>query len=135
MKVIVDTNVFVSGIFFTGPPYRILQAWKEGQIQLVTSPSILAEYREVALRLSERYSKIDILPIINLVMVNAAIVEAESFTTAVCDDPDDDMFLACSIASDVQIIVSGDKHLLKLNGYHDIAIIRPKTFVDYYLKD
>ena len=135
MKVVIDTNVFVSGIFFTGPPYMVLEAWKDGHIQLVTSPVILAEYREVALRLSEQYPVIDILPFIDLVMVHAEIIQAESLPSPVCEDPDDDMFLACALAGDCQIIISGDKHLLKLNGYQDIAIIRPKAFVDRYLRD
>ena len=133
MKVIVDTNVFVSGIFFSGPPYKILHAWNEGQIQFVISPLILAEYREVALRLANRYPQIDILPFIDLVMVHAMIVQAESLPAPVCEDPDDDMFLACALASDVQVIISGDKHLLKLNGYQNIIIIKPKKFVDRYL--
>ena len=133
MKVIVDTNVFVSGIFFSGPPYDILHAWNEGQIQLVISPLILAEYREAALRLANRYPQIDILPFIDLVMVHAMIVQAESLPAPVCEDPDDDMFLACALASDVQVIITGDKHLLKLNGYQSIVIIKPKNFVDRYL--
>ena len=58
MKVVIDANVFVSGVFFTGPPYKILEAWKDGRIQLVTSPVILAEYPEVALKLSEQYQDI-----------------------------------------------------------------------------
>ena len=47
MNLILDTNVFVSGIFFSGPPYRILQAWRDGTINLVTSPDILDEYVRV----------------------------------------------------------------------------------------
>jgi predicted nucleic acid-binding protein len=44
VRVILDTNVFVSGVFFTGPPARILQAWSAGQLSLVISPDILDEY-------------------------------------------------------------------------------------------
>lgn len=135
MKVILDTNVFVSGIFFSGPPFKILQAWRNDSIQLVISPLILEEYREVALRLADRYPQIDILPIIDLVMVNADIVQSESFAEPICEDPDDDTFLACAIASSVQTIISGDKHLLKLDGFQDITIIRPKAFVNRYLVD
>ena len=43
MRVILDTNVFVSGVFFRGPPYQILTAWRDGKIQLVVSPEILEE--------------------------------------------------------------------------------------------
>ena len=135
MKVILDTNVFVSGIFFSGPPFKILQAWRNDSIQLVISPLILEEYREVALRLADRYAPVDILSIIDLVMVNSDIVQAESFAEPVCEDPDDDMFLACAIGSSVRTIVSGDKHLLKVDGFQDITVIRPKAFVNRYLLD
>lgn len=47
MKVVLDTNVFVSGLFFSGPPYEILDAWRHGKLHLVVSPPILDEYRRV----------------------------------------------------------------------------------------
>ena len=61
MKIVLDTNVLMSGIFFTGPPYQILQAWRDGAIRLVVCPEILAEYRDVAVRLNRTYKAIDIL--------------------------------------------------------------------------
>lgn len=54
-------------------------------------------------------------------------------TEPVCDDPDDDKFLACAIASGTKIIVSGDKHLLRVSGYQGIEVLKPKTFIDVYL--
>jgi hypothetical protein len=53
MKVILDTNVFVSGAFFSGPPFQILAAWREGRVQLIISPEILEEYRRVGKILAE----------------------------------------------------------------------------------
>jgi predicted nucleic acid-binding protein len=40
VRVILDTNVFVSGVFFRGPPYEILESWRDGKVQLVVSPEI-----------------------------------------------------------------------------------------------
>ena len=51
MRVVLDTNVFISGIFFTGPPFEILNAWRNEQLQLVVSAEILEEYRRVGERL------------------------------------------------------------------------------------
>jgi len=51
----------------------------------------------------------------------------------VCDDPDDDKFLACAIAGKCNVIVSGDKHVLKVSGYRGIEVVRPRKFVDEYL--
>jgi predicted nucleic acid-binding protein len=47
MRIVLDTNVFISGTFFTGPPYQILKAWRDGRVQLLVSPSILDEYQRI----------------------------------------------------------------------------------------
>jgi predicted nucleic acid-binding protein len=39
MRIVLDTNVFVSKVFFGGPPYQILKAWRDGKVQLLVSPS------------------------------------------------------------------------------------------------
>lgn len=66
MKVVVDTNVFISGVFFTGPPSRILKAWRDQRIEIVISPEILEEYRRVGDILMLRYPAIDIERIFEL---------------------------------------------------------------------
>ena len=48
-------------------------------------------------------------------------------------DPDDDKFLACAIASGNKLIVSGDKHLVKVSGFHGVEILKPHEFVKRYL--
>jgi predicted nucleic acid-binding protein len=52
----------------------------------------------------------------------------------VCSDPDDDKFLACAIAGGSKIIVSGDKHLLKISGFQGIEILKPQELVNRYLR-
>lgn len=47
MRVVIDTNVLVSGVFFGGLPGRILEAWKDEELTLVVSPAILEEYSRV----------------------------------------------------------------------------------------
>lgn len=64
MKIVLDTNVLVSGVFFGGPPYEILEAWREGRIRLVVSPDILAEYYRVGADLSDRYPQVDLQPLV-----------------------------------------------------------------------
>ncbi len=64
MKVILGTNVFVSGVFFGGPPYRILEAWRDAKIQLVVSQEILDEYRRIGENLAEQFSNVDLEPIL-----------------------------------------------------------------------
>lgn len=133
MKIVLDTNVFISGIFFAGPPYRILQAWRDERVQLVVCLEILAECRQVAARLSRKYKPVDILPLIDLVAVRSQIVQTCPLPKPVCKDPKDDIFLACALAAKTQIVVSGDKHLLAASGFAGIQVLRPKAFVDAYL--
>lgn len=79
MKVVLDTNVFISGIFFTGPPFRILSAWRDGDVKIVISAEILDEYRRVGIALAEQFPDINIRPILELVAGEAETVRALKF--------------------------------------------------------
>ena len=133
MRTILDTNVFISGIFFVGPPSQILKAWKNQSLQIVLSRQILAEYQRVAVALSSKFPTVHILPIIELVTIHGQFVDTQGFDISVCDDPDDDKFLECAVAGKCKTIVSGDRHLLKLAAYEGIVVLSPRNFVDKYL--
>jgi putative PIN family toxin of toxin-antitoxin system len=135
VKVVLDTNVFVSGIFFNGPPYQILQAWQEQRIELVVSPDILTEYKRVGDIMAEEHPAINLKPILEYVIHNATVYDALPLSFRVCEDPDDDKFLACALAGGASVIVSGDKHLLKVSGYQGIEVLKPRDFVSKYLLD
>lgn len=134
MRVILDTNVFVSGVFFSGPPYEILDAWRHGRLTLVVSPEILSEYDRVGRELASEFPNVDLAPALELLAFKAEVVKATHFTEPVCSDPDDDKFLACAIASGTKIISTGDKALRKTTGYAGIEVLSPREFVDKYLK-
>jgi putative PIN family toxin of toxin-antitoxin system len=134
VKVVLDTNVFISGIFFSGPPHQILNAWRDGTVKLVVSQEILSEYWRVGEALAEEFPAIDLRPILDLVTIEAELYVAKDLPEPLCSDPDDDKFLACAIASNSKIIISGDKHLLKVSGYQDIEILKPREFVTRHLQ-
>jgi len=133
MKIILDTNVFISGIFFSGPPSQILHAWQKKDFQIVLSEQILSEYKRVTDEISYKYPHIDIAPIIELVTIHGQLIDTKGIEISICEDPDDDKFIECAITGKCEIIVSGDKHLLKLAGYKGIKILRPHEFVEQYL--
>ena len=133
MKVILDTNVFISGIFFSGPPSQILKAWRKQSIQILLSQKILDEYQYVAEALSSKFPTVDILPIIELITIHGQFVDTQGFDVSVCEDPDDDKFFECAVAGKCKTIVSGDKHLLKLSGYQGILVLKPRDFMEKYL--
>ena len=134
MRIVLDTNVFISGIFFNGPPSQILKAWKDKKIQIVFSKEILAEYQRVGEELSSKYSEIDMTPIIDMLTIYGEVVETKDLSASVCEDPDDDKFIECAISSKCKLIVSGDKHLLKISGFQKIEVLKPREFVDLHLK-
>jgi len=134
VRLILDTNVFVSGVFFAGPPLRILDAWRDGRIELLASPEILEEYAEVGDRLRARYPGVDLTPVLAMVVRKATLVHAPPLGKQVCADPDDDKFLACALAGRCRRILSGDKHLLEVSGFRRIKVLRPREFVDAHLR-
>ena len=133
MRIILDTNVFISGIFFSGPPSQILKEWQTKSFQIALSEEIFSEYQRVADELSYNYPQVDIAPIIELVTVHGQLIDTKGIDISICEDPDDDKFIECAIAGKCDIIVSGDKHLLKLSGYKGIKILTPREFVEQYL--
>lgn len=136
-RVVLDTNVVLSGIFFGGVPGRILDAWQAGHLTLVLSPAILAEYHRAGAALAVRYpsTQTALDPILALLAQAATIVNAPELPAAVSADSDDDKFLACALASRTPVIVSGDKHLLQVSGWCDIKVLKPRQMIDRYRID
>jgi uncharacterized protein len=133
VKAVVDTNVFISGVFFGGVPGRILEAWRDGAIEFVLSAAILEEYQRVGQELASQYPGVDVEPFLALLMVGATIVEAPPLPERVSSDPDDDKFLACALAANVPVVVSGDRDLLDHTGWRGIRVLRPRQFTDEFL--
>ena len=129
MKIVLDTNVLISGIFFSGLPGKILQFWHSREFQLAVSIEIIEEYLNVAERLANSYAGVEYEEILDLIVQNAQLVQAEDLPEPVCEDPDDDKFLACARASNTKIIVSGDRDLLNVSGYCGIQVLTPRIFV------
>ncbi len=134
MKVVLDTNVFVSGVFFAGVPGQVLEAWHDGKVMLVLSAEIVEEYIEVLHRLEKRYSPIEKEPILELLLAGAEFVTVPLSDKQISADPDDDKFIACALASKAKVLISGDKHLLAMDGFQGLNIATPSDFIKKYLK-
>jgi len=133
MRIVLDTNVLISGIFFSSLPEHIIQAWHSQKLQLFVSVEILDEYFNVAERLTNRYAGVEYEEILGLIVQNAELVQVPDLPEPVCEDLDDDKFLACALASNTNIIVSGDSDLLQVSGYCGIQVLTPKAFVSEFL--
>jgi len=132
MRVILDTNVILSALFFGGIPGRILRAYQDEKITLVLSPEILEEYRITAERLAQKFD-VEYEALLEWIAIHSEMISSGELAEPVCADPDDDKFVACALASDAKIICSGDKHLLNVNGYQGIEVLKPRPFANRYL--
>ena len=129
LRAVLDTNVYLS--IFVFPESRIFDLWRlarEGRYTVVISPFIVRELME---KLREKFGvPAEAREIIKRrVLRRADIVQPTTVPTVIADDPDDDHILACAVAGEAAIIVSGNKHLLRLREYHGIPIVRPMDFL------
>ncbi|MCG3186410.1 MAG: hypothetical protein IOMNBAOH_00967 [Rhodocyclaceae bacterium] len=134
MRVVLDTNVVVSALIWGGTPFRLIQAATAGEIELFTSPVLLAELREVlsrehlAARLVEQRSSVE--EAIALYGELAIRVSPLATPRAVPNDADDDHVVAVAVAARADLIVSGDKaHLIPLGSVEGIPIVSPAQAV------
>jgi hypothetical protein len=129
MKVVIDTNVFVSS-FFGGNPRRIVDYWFSGKLILCVSRPILKEYFDVLGRF--QFGREDLFR--RLVAsfekgLNTLFVDAPKEQNWIEDDPEDNKFIACAISLHAEYIVSGDPHLKKACRIGEVKIFPPREML------
>ena len=129
MRIVIDTNVIASAVFFGGRPYQLLRYIMEDYVEVVASKEIVDEYEEIILRLQQKYPAIttkipfhDILAKLEIIRVSSDI--------HVSRDPDDDKFISCAVDGKCLYIVSGDNDLLSIGKYEGIEILTVADFLD-----
>lgn len=130
MRVVLDTNVFVSGVFFGGIPGRVLEAWRDGRVEVALYREIIEEYVRVGEELASRFKGVDLCPALELLAVSTTLVSSTQLPEPVSRDPDDDKFLACALAAGADCVVSGDRDLLDISPHEGIVVLSPRDFVD-----
>jgi len=130
VKVVLDTNVLVSGVFFGGTPRKVLEAWRDGRIQIVVSPGILDEYRRVGERLEARFPGVSLAPFVALLVAHADLIDAPGLPPGVTRDPDDDQLFACAVAAGCAHIISGDRDVIASSGYRGVQVLTPRRLLE-----
>ena len=130
-RLILDTNVIVSGLLFGGVPQKILKLAITGRVEVATSPDLLEELERVLLYKFPQARKavrgsLEALQAITLLFIPSQRVDAAA------DDPDDNRVLECALAAKADLIVSGDKHLLHLKQFRNIPLLSPQEFLHFY---
>lgn len=128
MRIVVDTNLLVSGVISTGIPRTLANAAKAGVFELCTSGVLLAELLDVLGRskFAARLTQAGLTPqaIVDDLRALSIVVSPASVPRVVASDPDDDHVLAAAITGAADLIASGDKRdLLPLGSYLGIPIV------------
>ncbi|MDG5816642.1 putative toxin-antitoxin system toxin component, PIN family [Chitinispirillales bacterium ANBcel5] len=128
MKIVLDTNVLVSGIFWGGIPFKILEHWMQNRFELIISREILDEYQRTLIKISKGKNDTLVDQWMLLITEFSHIINTKR-RFRLSADPDDDKFIECAVAGSAKYIVSGDSHLLDIGTVLDIPIMPPSEFL------
>jgi len=133
MRTVTDTNVAVSGLLWRGPSRQLLNAARQGTVELFTSAALPAELEEVLQR--EKFLKrlaaaqVQAHDLVIGYAALATVVQPSQIEAVVLRDPDDDAVIACALAAAATNIVSGDRDLLVLKNHGEIEILKAAEFM------
>ena len=133
MRVVLDTNVLISGIFFHGVPGKILDAWVDGRFFIYATRSILEEYGVVIMLTAGREELLGMEwfeTILRLCHIVPDPVKVVSYTR----DPKDDKFISCALDAKADYLVSGDKDILSITGSFPFEVVSPAKFLSRLIK-
>jgi uncharacterized protein len=139
MRLVLDTNVLVSGLLFPGgPPSQLVRAWRAGAFELVISDFVIDELTRTWAHLAPRMkaSPHDLADFIDTMGVRAELLRVDATMLALAGtvglrDPNDLPVLALLIGSNADYLVTGDKDLLALSGTY--PILKPADFVGRFV--
>lgn len=127
MRIVIDTNVLISGVFFGGLPEKLLISIACGDHVALISPEIWEEYEEIIQRMTPKYGhrlRSDLLKkLFPRFEMHLVTQKAD-----ICRDPDDNKFLDLAVEGKCLYIVSGDNDLLSIGKYEDVEIVTAAEF-------
>lgn len=129
MRLVIDTNVVLSGLLWQGSPHALMELARNGAVALVSSPALIEELADVLRR--EKFAGIlarsgyTVDQVLDDIQRLTQIITPPPLPEAVCRDPDDDAVLAVTLAAQADLIVSGDDDLLALQSFQGIPILTP----------
>lgn len=130
MRVVLDTNVLVSGIFFKGTPGKIIDAWVDEAFLLFITPAILEEYTLTLGEISLKHDEILAYDWVQTLAELSHLIPDSKSTLSYCRDADDDKFIQCAIDAKANYLVTGDKDLTSLAKTFSFQIISPSKFLN-----
>ncbi len=134
MRVVIDTNVLVSGAINPhGSPGRIMDALLAEEISLLYDDRILGEYREVLLRPAFGFRHADVDTLLDFIEFAGERISATATVGVILPDPDDLPFLEVAVAGAADALITGNmRHFKPRHGRHDVFICSPADFVQRF---
>lgn len=126
MRVVVDTNVLISGILWEGNESELLKMCKINELTNLTSPPIIEELERVISSEKFRLTEREVNSVIELVLSFSTLVFPTIKIEAIISDTTDNKILECAVDGKANYMVSGDKHLLDLKKYRKIPILNAR---------
>ncbi len=136
-RIVIDTNILVSAILTSeGNPAKILKLVLEGKLNLITSPAILEETRQVfnypkLAKLMEKnnITRQEVYGFLDKMSRVALITPGQLEINAILEDPADNKIIVCALEGGADFIISGDHHLTDLKIFQGIKIVGPAAFL------
>ncbi len=133
MRIVVDTNVWISELLWKGLPTEILRLAETRHIEISSTTAIVTELERVLEygRIQKRLDRLQLTrsDVVGFALALMVIVEPIVLPNDISVDPDDDMFITCALAARADYIVSGDQHLLTLGQWQGIQIVTVNDFL------
>lgn len=129
MRIVIDTNVLASAVFFGGKPFQLLRYIMADRVDAVASKEIVDEYEEIIYRLQQKYPAINTRIPLQEFLARLEIIRVSS-DIHISRDPDDDKFISCAVDGKCLYVVSGDSDLLSVGKYADIEILTVTEFLN-----
>ena len=130
MRILIDTNILISGLFFSGLPKKLLTVLDE-KFNICVNKEITSEYNaQIDKKISNpKYH-------LNEELREKFFSNLHSFEKVsdlkICRDHDDDKFINCAIDAKAIYIVSGDSDLLTIKNFAGIEIVTAREFYEKY---
>jgi uncharacterized protein len=126
MRIVLDTNVIIAAFISRGSCSELLEHCVLNH-DLVLSDFIL---EETSAKLKEKFhfTAIEAEAVTKLLHSRCTLVPVWGLSVQICDDPDDDNIIGTALSGSCQMIVSGDKKLLKIGSYQSVRIVSPREF-------
>lgn len=134
IKAVFDTNTYISGIFWRGAPRKAIELARSRTVELYISEDILLELEGVLKRKFGVGGEM-VKTITTNILATARLVEVKRDIDTVKADPSDNKVLACALECGARYLVSGDRHLLELERYSGIQILKASRFIKVIEKE